>query len=82
VPAVKASYSASKYALEAATEALAIEMAQFNVFVKLVEPGVVLTPILTKAAGDEGQGAERRPVNRQSPYIDLIRYVNKWCSTI
>ena len=53
-------------------------MAQYNISVKLVEPGVVITPILTKAAGDAGQGAERRPVDRQSPYIDLIKYVNRW----
>ncbi|MEH6611341.1 MAG: SDR family oxidoreductase [Halioglobus sp.] len=43
-----AHYSASKYAMEGLSEALAFEMAEFNVKVALIEPGVVLTPIWTK----------------------------------
>lgn len=39
---------------------------------------MVLTPILTKNAGETGQGAERQPIDRNSPYIPLIRYVNRW----
>jgi NAD(P)-dependent dehydrogenase (short-subunit alcohol dehydrogenase family) len=48
--APQAAYSASKWAVEAFSECLAQEMAPFNVRVALVEPGVIATPIFTKAA--------------------------------
>ncbi|MFN0094272.1 MAG: SDR family oxidoreductase [Dehalococcoidia bacterium] len=41
-------YAASKYTLEALSEALAQEMRRFGVRVHIVEPGVVLTPIFAK----------------------------------
>jgi NAD(P)-dependent dehydrogenase (short-subunit alcohol dehydrogenase family) len=54
----QASYAASKWALEAASECLAQEMRAFNVRVAIVEPGVIATPIFTKA----------RPLRENSPY--------------
>lgn len=41
-------YCASKAALEAASESLAIELAPFNVRVAVIEPGMILTPIWSK----------------------------------
>jgi NAD(P)-dependent dehydrogenase (short-subunit alcohol dehydrogenase family) len=44
-----ASYAASKWAFEALSECLAQEMRAFNVRVAIVEPGVIATPIFTRA---------------------------------
>jgi NAD(P)-dependent dehydrogenase (short-subunit alcohol dehydrogenase family) len=59
-------YHASKWALECATETLAIEVKQFGIRVALVEPGFFITPILDKAA-------EALTDFENSPYVELDR---------
>lgn len=62
VPAL-AHYSASKAALESATETLAVEVARFGIRVSLVEPGVTRTPMFTRRSN-------LRPIDPTSPYLD------------
>ncbi|MFT5393346.1 MAG: NAD(P)-dependent dehydrogenase (short-subunit alcohol dehydrogenase family) [Gammaproteobacteria bacterium] len=64
-------YSASKWALEAASEALAHEMANFGVRVRIIEPGVILTNIFDNAA-------EHTVYDKASPYINIMRRNGKF----
>lgn len=58
-----AHYSASKRAMTALSEALAFELAEFNINVSIIEPGVVLTPIWGKG----------EMPNEDSPYHGTVK---------
>jgi NAD(P)-dependent dehydrogenase (short-subunit alcohol dehydrogenase family) len=59
-------YSASKWALEAATEALAHEVTRFGIKVRIIEPGIIMTHIFENAA-------EATVFDKNSPYLDVMR---------
>ena len=52
-----APYTASKFALEALSEALAQEMKTFNVRVAIVEPGIIETPMASRIGEFIGNGS-------------------------
>jgi len=56
-------YSASKWALEALSEAVAVETRRFGIRIIVIEPGFITTPILDKAGAIEVGG----------PYADHLR---------
>ncbi len=66
-----AAYTASKFALEALSEALAQEMKAFNVRVAIVEPGIIDTPM-----------AQRAAVPSQSAYRHVRRFANLYVATL
>jgi NAD(P)-dependent dehydrogenase (short-subunit alcohol dehydrogenase family) len=59
----QSAYAGSKFAAEAALEALALEVAPFGVHVRIVEPGLTFTAAQAKAV----------PWPRGTPYQDLYR---------
>jgi NAD(P)-dependent dehydrogenase (short-subunit alcohol dehydrogenase family) len=71
-------YSASKFALEAITDALRLEVQQWGIQVSIVEPGAIATPIWTKSATE---AAERETAIETElrilyqPVVDAVRKV-------
>ncbi|MGA9042100.1 MAG: SDR family oxidoreductase [Terriglobales bacterium] len=67
-----APYTASKFALEALSEALAQEMKTFNVRVAVVEPGIIDTPMARRI---EGPG-------HASPYLQQRRFAHMFAASL
>ncbi len=55
-------YSSSKHALEAMSEALAIEARRYGIRVIIIEPGFIATPMLERA----------KPLEADGPYIEVL----------
>jgi NAD(P)-dependent dehydrogenase (short-subunit alcohol dehydrogenase family) len=67
-----APYSASKWAVEAVSEALAQEMKKFNVRVALVEPGIIDTPMARRL--------QKPPAG--SPYTQSRRFAHLFAASL
>lgn len=61
-------YAASKFALEAAADALRLELRPFGLAVILVEPGVITTPLWETSARAANDISERMPVATEQYY--------------
>ena len=66
-----AHYSASKWAMEGLSEALAQEMAEFNVQVSIIEPGCVPTPIWGKGSLPTTHRPTRKSLQRLGRFFEF-----------
>ncbi len=73
-------YNASKYALEAVTDALRLELRQFGIKVAAVEPGAVATPIWEKGRASAEQATASMPDEAQQLYSAGIAAISKFIS--
>lgn len=67
-------YAASKFALEAITDALRVELRPWEIRVVSVEPGAVATPIWAKTLASGGDLLDRLPESARRPYQPLIDF--------
>ena len=70
-------YAASKFALEALSDALRVELKPFNIAVVLIEPGNVATPIWEKSIADNNAVMAQADAAVKKLYANLIQALNK-----
>lgn len=72
-----APYGASKFAVEALTDALRIELQPWNIAVAVIEPGAVATPIWDKGRAAAEALRHRAPPEGQQLYAEAAAAVEK-----
>lgn len=70
-------YSASKFALEAMTDALRLELQQWGIQVSIVEPGAIATPIWEKSGKDASDLETAMPMEMRTMYATVVAAVRK-----
>lgn len=70
-------YSGSKFALEAMTDALRLELQQWGIEVSIVEPGAIATPIWEKSGKDAADLETAMPIEIRTMYTALVAAVRK-----
>jgi NAD(P)-dependent dehydrogenase (short-subunit alcohol dehydrogenase family) len=70
-------YAASKFALEAMTDALRLELQQWGIEVSIVEPGAIATPIWEKSGKDAGNLETAMSMELRSLYAAVVAAVRK-----
>ncbi len=70
-------YSASKFALEALTDSLRLELRPWNIHVSIVEPGFIHTPIVGKAMAAADVLREQLPAEALQLYGPAVRSVRE-----
>lgn len=74
-------YSASKFALEAFTDSLRVELSPWKIDISIIEPGVIATPIWDKANETISQLRSDLPEEALALYSDAIDAVDSWVDT-